>query len=130
MTRAARLGAYVAVALVLVAGAAFPFWADAVRPGPVAGNWPTALRSAGWAAGPTGALLWVVRWAGSRPVALGAALVGSLLVLGLGLALYAAALRPDARPFAPAVALTFVPLRQLAAAAFVGWAVWLARRAR
>jgi hypothetical protein len=57
-------------------------------------------------------------------------LVGTLFTLGLGVALYAAALRPDARPAAPAVALTFVPLRQLAAAAVVGWAVWVARRAR
>lgn len=133
MTPALRLGvgaAYAGAALVLVAGAAFPLWADAVRPGPVPGDWATVLRSAGWAAGPAAALVWTVRWAEDRPVAVGAALVGALLVLALGVALYAAALRPDARPSAPAVALTYVPLRQLAAAAFVGWAVWLARRAR
>lgn len=122
--------AYAAVALVFVAGAAFPAAADALRPGLVSASWETVARSAGWAAGPAAALLLAVRWARGHPLAAWAALVGTILTLGLGLALYAAALRPDARPSAPAVALTFVPLRQLAAAAVVGWAVWIARRTR
>ena len=122
--------AYVGAALVLAVGAAFPLAAEALRPGPVAASWAAVARSAGWAAGPAAALVWAVRWGSGRPLAAWAALVGTLFTLGLGVALYAASLRPDARPFAPAVALTFVPLRQLAAAAVVGWAVWLARRAR
>ena len=122
--------AYLAVALVLAVGAAYPIVADALRPGPIDGAWGTVLRSAGWAAGPAAALLLCVRWAAGRHLATWAALVGSILVLALGVALYAAALRPDARPSAPLVAFTFVPLRQLAASAFVGWAVWLARRTR
>ena len=88
------------------------------------------MRSAGWAAGPTAALVFCIRWAGDHRLAAWAALVGTLLVLALGVALYAAALRPDARPSAPLVAFSFVPLRQLAAAAVVGWAVWLAHRTR
>lgn len=122
--------AYVAAALVFLAGAAFPVVAEALRPGPLTSSWETVVRSAGWAAGPAAALLLATRWARGHPLAAWAAAVGTLLTLGLGLALYAAALRPDARTFAPAVALTFVPLRQLAAAAVVGWAVWLARRTR
>ena len=123
------VAAYLAAAAVLACGAAYPLVAEALGPGPVAGTLPTVLRSAGWAAGPAAALVLATRWAGRRPLATWAALVGGLLVLALGLALYASALQSP-RPFAPAVALRFVPLRQLAAAAFVVWAVWLARRTR
>ena len=121
--------AYLAAAAVFACGAAYPFAADALRPGVVAGTWPSVLRSAGWAAGPAAALVFATRWAGRRPLAAWAALVGGLLVLALGVALYASALDAP-RPFAPVVALRLVPLRQLAAAAFVVWAVWLARRTR
>ncbi|MDT0630998.1 hypothetical protein RQM47_00040 [Rubrivirga sp. S365] len=121
--------AYAVAAAVLACGVAYPFAAEALRPGPVAATLPTVLRSAGWAAGPAAALLLAARWAGRRPLAAWAALVGGLLVLALGFALYASALQSP-RAFAPAVALRFVPLRQLAAAAFVVWAVWIARRVR
>ena len=121
--------AYLAAGAVLACGAAYPVVAEAVRPGPVVGDLPTVLRSAGWAAGPAAALVLATRWAGRRPLAVWAALVGGALVLALGLALYASALDAP-RPFAPAVALRLVPLRQLAAAAFAVWAVWIARRAR
>lgn len=122
--------AYAVVALVVLTGAAFPVAAEALRPGPLVASWQTVVRSAGWAAGPAAVLLLVARWARGHPLAAWAAVVGTLLTLALGLALYAAALRPDARVFAPAVALTFVPLRQLVAAVVVGWGVWLARRTR
>lgn len=122
--------AYAGAALVFLIGAGYPVAADVLRPGPISSDWDTIFRSAGWAAGPTAALLFCVRWADGRRLATWTALVGTLLVLALGVALYAAALRPDARPSAPLVALTFVPLRQLVACAVVGWAVWLARRTR
>lgn len=121
--------AYVTAVAVLACGTVYPFVAETLRPGPVSGTLAVALRSAGWAAGPTAALVVATRWAGRRPLAVWAALVGGLLVLALGVALYASALDAP-RPYAPAVALRFVPLRQLAAAAFVVWAVWLARRTR
>ena len=121
---------YVGVALVLAVGTTYPIVAEWIGPFGIEQRMNRVLRSAGWAAGPAAALLLCVRWAGHRRLAAWAALVGTLLVLALGVALYAAALRPDARPSAPLVALTFVPLRQLAAAAVVAWAVWLARRTR
>ena len=122
--------AYAGVFCVLAAGGLFPVVAEAVRPGPLTADGATVLRGLGWAAAPAALLVWTLRWVEERPLAAGAALVGTLLVLALGVALYASALRPEARPMAPALALTFVPVRQLAAAAFVGWAVWLARRTR
>lgn len=122
--------AYAGIALVFLVGAAYPLAADLLRPGPIRPAWATVVRSAGWAAGPAAALVLCVRWAGAHRLATWTALVGTLLVLALGVALYAAALRPDARPSAPLVAFSFVPLRQLAASAVVGWAVWLARRTR
>ena len=122
--------AYVGTVLVFLVGAAYPWVADWLRPGPVRPTLDTVLRSAGWAAGPTAALLLCIRWAGTHRLATWTALLGTLLILVLGLALYAAALRPDARPSAPLVAFSFVPLRQLAGAAVVGWAVWLARHTR
>ena len=73
-------------------------------------------------------LVVVVGMARGRRAALWSALVGAALVVGLGAALYAAALRPEARASAPDLAASFVPLRQLAAVAVVAWAVWLTRR--
>ncbi len=130
VARRPRVLAYVVAGLVVVVGGAFPVLADALRPGTVALTVDLVVRSAGWAAGPAAALLLCVRWAGTHRLATWTALLGTLLVLTLGVALYLAALRPDARPAAPVVALSFVPLRQLAAVAVVGWTVWLARRTR
>ncbi len=129
-TRALTLATSVGIALVLLAGAGYPVAAEHLRPGPVPLTLESVLRSAGWASGPTAALVLCLRLAGGHRLATWTALLGTLLVLALGAALYAAALRPDARPSAPLVALSFVPLRQLAAAAVAGWAVWLARRTR
>ena len=122
--------ALIAVGLVVAVGASYPLVAERVRPGAIAHDVSVILRSAGWASGPAAALTLCVRVASGHRLAEWAALVGTLLVLALGVALYAAALGPDASRSAPRVALTFVPLRQLAAAAVVGWAVWLARRSR
>lgn len=122
--------AYVVTALVFLVGAAYPLAADWLRPGPVPPTLDAVMRSAGWVAGPAAALLLCIRSAGSHRLATWTALLGTLLVLVMGVALYATALRPDARPSAPLVAFSFVPLRQLAAAVVVGWAVWLARRTR
>ncbi|MEM6287890.1 MAG: hypothetical protein AAF845_12095 [Bacteroidota bacterium] len=122
--------AYAGAALVFAAGGLFPLVAEAVRPGMLAATASTVMRGLGWAAGPAAVLVWSTRRVEGHALAAFAALVGTLLVLALGLALYAAALRPEARLSAPLLALTFVPLRQLVAAAFVGWAVWLARRTR
>lgn len=128
--RWAVAGAYLGAALVLAGGGLFPVLADTLRPGALAPDSAAILRGLGWSAGPAAVLVWSTGRVGGRPLAASAALVGTLLVLALGAGLYAAALRPEARPSAPALALTFVPVRQLVAAAFVGWAVWLARRAR
>ncbi|WP_420454552.1 hypothetical protein [Rubrivirga sp.] len=123
-----RWGATATAALVLIVGAAFPA-VVAERAG--AGvPWETVADGALYAALPAVGLVWTVRLARDHRLASWAALVGAVLTLGLGVALYAAALRPDARPSAPVLALAFVPLRQAVAVAFVAWAVWLARRTR
>ncbi|WP_179299650.1 hypothetical protein [Rubrivirga marina] len=89
------------------------------------------LDGATYAALPALGLAWVtIRLAGSHRLASWAALLGALLTLGLGVALYAVALRPDARPSAPTLAIAFVPFRQLAAVAVTAWVVWTARRTR
>ncbi len=123
-----RVGAVGVAVLVLAAGAAFPAVA-AHRVG-ASPSWAAVGDGALYAALPAAGLLWTVRLARDHRLASWAALVGAVLTLGLGVALYAAALRPDARPSAPTLALAFVPLRQLAAVAVVVWAVWLARRTR
>ncbi len=124
-----RVGALATAALVLAVGAAFPAVA-ASR----AGASPTLtgiLDGATYAAMPALGLAWVtLRLARDHRLASWAALLGALLTLGLGVALYAAALRPDARPSAPVLALAFVPFRQLAAVAVTAWVVWTARKTR
>ncbi|GAB5536175.1 MAG: hypothetical protein Rubg2KO_24240 [Rubricoccaceae bacterium] len=74
-------------------------------------------------------LLALAAWgSGGRRLATSAALIGSLLTVGLGLALYAVALGADS-PTAPVRALRIVPLRQLAFAAITAYLVYIARRA-
>ena len=81
------------------------------------------------AAAPVYGVLAFAAWAArGRRLATSAAAFGTLLTVGLGLALYAVAL-DAASPTAPARALRLVPLRQLAAAAITAYAVYLARRA-
>ena len=76
---------------------------------------------------PALAVVLVVRLARENPSAARTAVVGAVLVLILGVALYAVALAsPSLR--APYVAVRLVPLRQLAACAVAAWAVWLVRR--
>lgn len=123
-----RLSALVTAGGVLVAGAAFPAVA-ALRVGaePSAG---VVLDAAGQALLPSLALAAVVYLAGAHRLAAWSALLGGLLTLGLGVALYASALGPDARAVAPRLAVEVVPLRQLAAVAVTAWVVWIARRSR
>ena len=74
-------------------------------------------------------LLALAAWgAGGRRLATSAVFFGTLLTLGLGLALYAVALNA-ASPTAPLRALRIVPLRQLAFAAITAYLVYIARRA-
>lgn len=74
--------------------------------------------------------LWlVIRQARVGRLASWSALVGSALTVGLGIALYAAALG-GTRPGATALAVSFVPLRQLVAVAVTAWAVWISRSVR
>lgn len=124
-----RIGALVTAGLVLAVGAAFPAVA-ATR----LGASPTlagVLDGATYAALPALGLAWItLRLARGHRLASWAAFLGALLTLGLGLALYAAALRPDARPSAPVLALAFVPFRQLAAVAVTAWVVWTAGKTR
>ena len=123
-----RLGAYVTAALVLAVGAAFPaVAADRAGASP---SWAGVLDGATYAAMPALAIVAVARFARGHRLATWAAFLGGLLTLGLGVALYAAALRPEARPSAPVLALAFVPFRQLAAVAVTAWAVWTARKTR
>ena len=122
MTGAPRAIAFGVAALVLAVGAAFPAVA-AHRVG-LAPSWDGVLEGGVAALAPALGLVVVARQARSG-VSSWAAVVGSLLTLGLGVALYAAAL--GARPGAAALAVSFVPLRQLVAVAFCGWAVWITR---
>ena len=126
--RTLRLGAVVVAGLVLVVGSAFPAVA-ASRIG-ASVSWASIADGALAAVLPAVGLLWAVRLARDHRLASWAALVGALLTLGLGVALYAAALRPDAPPVAPMLAVAFVPFRQFAAVAVVAWVVWTARKAR
>jgi hypothetical protein len=118
----------VTAGLVVVVGAAFP----AVAAGQVGADvaWTTVRESALRSLLPALGLLATVRLAGTNRLASWASLVGALLTLALGTALYAAALGPDARPSARLLAVGVVPFRQVAAVAVVAWAVWIARRAR
>ena len=121
-----RLGAYGTAVLVLIAGAAFP--AVAAERAGASPSWAGVLDGATYAALPALALASVARLARDHRLAAWAALLGGLLTFGLGVALYAAALRPGARPSAPVLALAFVPFRQLAAVAVTAWVVWTARK--
>ena len=124
--RALRRSAFAVAALVWAVGAAFP--AVAARGG-AAGE--GALADAALAAlAPALGVVAVARFARGHRFAAWAALVGAGLTLALGVALYAAALGPEARPSAPVLAAAFVPLRQLAAVAVTAWAVWVARKTR
>ena len=90
---------------------------------------PDAVWASLRAAAPVYGVLAAAAWAASgRRLATSAAALGTLLTVGLGVALYAVAL-DAASPTAPARALRLVPLRQLAAAAITAYAVYLARRA-
>ena len=123
-----RAAAFATAALVGVAGAAFPVVAGRVTGRPV--GLEAVLDGAVPALAPALGLVLVTRWARDHRLASWTALVGAVLTLALGVALYAASLREGARPSAPVLALSFVPLRQLAAVAVAAWAVWIARRAR
>ena len=119
--------AFALAAVLVVVGAAFP----AVVAHSLGGS--ASLEAVGRGAlgslAPALALVVVARLAGGHRLGAWTAVVGAALTLGLGVALYAAALGSES-PVAPAVAVRLVPLRQLAACAFAAWAVWLARRAR
>lgn len=117
-----RGGAFVIAALVIASGAAYPLVAAHQLGLSVA--WPGVLEVAVPALAPALGLVVVARQARSR-VSSWAALVGSLLTLALGVALYAAAL--EGRPRTAAAVVAFVSVRQLVAAAFSGWAVWITR---
>ena len=125
--RAPRRLAFAAAALVVAVGAAYPLAVARALGGAASLE---AVGRGAWASAPPGlALVVVARLARGHRRAAWTAVVGGLLTLALGVALYAAALSSPLS-YAPAVAVRLVPLRQLAACAFAGWAVWLARRAR
>lgn len=126
--RTLRLGAVVVAGLVLAVGAAFPAVAAARIGASV--SWGAVADGALAAVLPALGLLWTVYLARDHRLASWAALLGALLTLGLGIALYAAALRPGVQPVAPVLAVAFVPFRQLAAVAVVAWVVWTARKTR
>ena len=117
-TRALQLASVVVAGAVVASGAVFAVVAGGLSP--VDGAVSSLAPGLGLAV--------VVGMARGRRPALWSALVGAVLVFGLGAALYAAALRPESRLGAPDLAAQFVPLRQLAAVAVVAWAVWLTRR--
>ena len=126
--RGLRRSAFVVAGLVAAVGAAFPLVAASPRGAWT--SWDVAGEAALAAFAPALGLVVVARLARGHRLAAWAALVGAVLTLALGVALYAAALRPEARPSAPALAAAVVPLRQLAAVAVAAWAVWIARRTR
>ncbi len=117
-----RAIAFSCAALVLVVGASFP--AVAARSLGLVPSWASVLEGGVAALAPALGLVVVTRQARSR-LSSWTAVVGSLLTLALGVALYAVAL--EARPGAAMLAVAFVPLRQLVAVAFCGWAVWITR---
>lgn len=120
---ALRTVAYGCAALVVASGAAFPAVAAGGQPsaGAVADGALVALA-------PALGLVVVTRQARGRRLSSWAALVGSLLTLALGLALYAAALQ-GTRLGAADLAVSFVSIRQLVAVAVTAWAVWVTRGA-
>ena len=122
-----RWAAFAVAALVAVVGAAYPLAVARSLGG--AASLESVGRGALTSAAPALALVVVARWARGHRLAAWTAVVGALLTLALGVALYAAALASES-PYAPAVAVRLVPLRQLAACAFAAWAVWLVRRTR
>ena len=116
----------VLLVLGLAVSALYPQVASAKTPIPFP---PDAVwRSLRGAIFPYGLLALAAWGAGGRRLAVSAVFVGSLLTVGLGLALYAVALSADS-PTAPLRALRIVPLRQLAFAAISAYLVYLARRA-
>lgn len=123
-----RAGAFASAALVAAAGGVYAALAARALGAPV--TWGAVADGVVPALAPALALVVVTRYARGHRLASWAALVGGMLTLALGVALYAAALRPDARPGAPVLALSFVPLRQLVAVAFAFWAASLAKRTR
>ncbi|MEO0557572.1 MAG: hypothetical protein AAF170_05240 [Bacteroidota bacterium] len=122
------LQALTALVLVLglVASATYPHIASSrtMIPFPPDAVW-SSLRGAIL---PYGLLALAAFGAGGRRLATSAALIGSLLTVGLGLALYTVALGADS-PTAPLRALRIVPIRQLAFAAITAYLVYIARRA-
>lgn len=85
------------------------------------------VQGAAMSLAPALAVVLVGRLARENTSAARTASVGAVLVLALGVALYAVALAsPSIR--APYVAVRLVPVRQLAACAVAAWAVWLVRR--
>ena len=123
---ALRRSAFGVAALVAVAGAGFSMMTRSDAPFSLGDGLDAVLPSLAPALG----LVVAARFARGHRLATWAALVGSLLTLALGVALYAAALQPDARPGAPTIATALVPLRQLVAVLFVAWAVWIVRKTR
>ena len=114
-------------ALVVATGAAYPLLVG--RALGLTVSVPALAQGALMSLAPGLAVVLAGRLARDHRPALWTALGGALLVLALGVALYAVAVQsPSGR--APYVAVRLVPLRQLAAAAFVAWAVWLVRRSR
>lgn len=112
-------------ALVVLVGAGYPLALGRVV-GVEVGAW-TVAQSAALSLSPALAVVLVGRLARAHRAAAWTAAAGAVLVLGLGLALYAAAL--DAVSPRALAAMRVVPLRQLAAAAVAAWAVWWVRRA-
>ena len=125
-SRGLQVATVVLLGLGLVASALYPSVASSKTgsPFPPDAMW-TSLRGA---IQPVGLLALAAWGAGGRRLATRAAFVGTLLTVGLGLALYAVALASDS-PTAPLRALRLVPLRQLAFAAITAYLVYIARRA-
>ena len=122
MTNASlRRMAYATVTLLAVQGAVFSTIA----------TWGVAPASSAIAVlrtvAPALVVIAVVRMARDSRGALWAALIGCVLTLALGAALYAAALQ-GTRPRAESLAISLVPLRQLVAVACTAWAVWITRQ--
>lgn len=124
--RGPQVATVLLLALGLAASAMYPQVAssNAALPLPSDALW----RSLHGAILPYGLLALALMGAGGRRLATSAVFFGTLLTLGLGLALYAVALESSS-PTAPIRALRIVPLRQLAFAAITAYVVYLARRA-